>query len=363
MEERMHFLDQMIPEIISDAAKLHLQPDQALAMIEQYKGIIPITIRASDEYKVVWLNVADYQFTEWKFRYSIKQLTTTGGAGERFTTDIDFLSRDHVLADSLYPAGFIFQMSLCGSTLLARALARSPHHIVINEATPLHEGLWQYLTEGWQQPVAPTTESLNLVKNIILAMGRRKSPEQEAYFVKFRSWNVIFIDLIMRAFPDVPSLFLYRDPTEVLVSALHKHPTGYLRFKGSPAAAFMTGYSSAATQEMSYLHYFRSLYVQYFLSVLKSPYQNIVYLNYNKLTKQNFANILQNSFHYTPPASQLALMQTQFDYYSKDDTNSTTFVSDKAKKQKKATSEIHHEVQQHLAPLYEQLECSERNWF
>lgn len=359
----MDSLHKMIPDLISET--VHLRPDQAIAMIEQYKGIIPITVLPSDEYKdkVVWLDVADYQFTEWKFRYSIKQLTTTSQSmATRFTTDIDFLSRDDMLTDSLYPTGFIFHMSRCGSTLLAKALASSPQHLVMSEPTPLHEGLWQYLTKEWQQPVAPTTENLTLVKNLILAMGRRRTAYHSAYFIKFRSWNVIFFDLIMQAFPDVPCLFLYRNPTEVLVSALHKLATGLFRFKDTPAAAFMTGYSTAVTQEMSNQRYLRSLYAQYFLSVLNSSYQNIVYLNYNQLTKQNLAKILQDSFYYTPPSDQLTLMQGQFDYYSKDDTNSTTFVSDQAKKQKKVTPEIHYEVQQHLAPLYEQLESSERNF-
>jgi hypothetical protein len=49
-------------------------------------------------------------------------------------------------------------------------------------------------------------------------MGRQRTSEQKAYFVKFTSYNVLFIDFIKAAFPDVPCLFLYREPGEVLVS-------------------------------------------------------------------------------------------------------------------------------------------------
>ena len=42
------------------------------------------------------------------------------------------------------------------------------------------------------------------------------------YFVKFDSWNTLDLALIRRAFPDVPWIFLYRDPVEVIVSHMRQ---------------------------------------------------------------------------------------------------------------------------------------------
>ncbi len=356
----MNTLEKLLPKLMTTAIQSYLPAETAIQTIRDNRGIIPISILPTQGYQVVWLDVGDYQFSEWKFRYSIKNLVENRSVNQSFTTDIELLRSDNIVKNYFIPTGFIFQMSLCGSTLLAKALAKSPDHFVLNEGSPLHEPLWQYLTDNWQHPVPPTAENRDLIRNLILSIGRQRIPNQNAYFIKFRSWNVIFIDAIMQAFPNTPCLFLYRDPTEVLVSALQKHPKGYLRFKDTAAGAFMTGHSVNDVTQMSYLNYFTSLYTSYFSSILTSSYQNIVYLNYNQLTKQNFPEILQQAFHYTTTCDEMALMQDQFNYYSKDDSQETRFVSDQAQKQQAATPEIRQATEYKLGSLYDQLEQSEK---
>jgi hypothetical protein len=95
-------------------------------------------------------------------------------------------------------------------------------------------------------------------------------------------------------------------------------------------------------------------------AVLNSPYERIAYLNYDRLTKQGFANILRGAFHYTATPDQLTLMQAQFDYYSKDDSGTARFVCDKAKKRNAVTPEIREAVEYKLITLYNQLEQSKK---
>jgi hypothetical protein len=49
-------------------------------------------------------------------------------------------------------------------------------------------------------------------------VGRPRFVEEKHFFVKFDAWHTVQLPLIQRAFPDVPWIFLYRDPIEVLVS-------------------------------------------------------------------------------------------------------------------------------------------------
>ena len=357
----MYPLEQRIPDIIAKAAQSYYPSRTALNLIKQQPGMLPILFLPEANYRVAWLDVGQHPFTEWKFRYAVEAAVQRQSNPQAITTDKCILTYDEVLTDTIYPSGFVFQMSLCGSTLLAKALARLPQHLVLNEGTPLHEPLWQYLTHNWQQPVMMTDKNNTLIRNLILALGRRRLPEQAHYFVKFRSWNVLFFEAIMRAFPDVPCLFLYRDPAEVVVSALKKEPTGYTRFKGTPAAAFMLGCPTEVTAEMGYLDYFVRLYEQYFLSILKAPYKHSVYLNYDQLKRENFAYILERAFSYLPPPKQLLSMQAQFDYYSKDDSGTKRFVSDEVERQNAVTPEIRTAVDRHLVDLYQQLEQSDKN--
>lgn len=54
--------------------------------------------------------------------------------------------------------------------------------------------------------------------------GQPGQPEERRFFVKFESWQATLLPLILRAYPDVPWLFMLRDPVEVIAS--HRVPMG-----------------------------------------------------------------------------------------------------------------------------------------
>lgn len=358
--QKMQSLEQTAAELFQTASLQQLPFDEAVEVIQKHPGIIPVAITAAQQ--VVWLDVGDYQFKEWKFRYSIDNLISQHGIGKCFTTDIQLLAKtDATLSNNLIPRGFIFHMSKCGSTLISKALTQADNHLVINEATPLHENLWQYLTNDWRNPVDWTDNKLRLIRNLILTMGRRRLPDHDQYFVRFRSWNVAFADVIQRAFPDTPCLFMYRDPVEVLASILSKTTTSLPRLKETGAAAFITGVPSTELNDMDNLHYFTSFYKQYLHSSLTKMQSNTRYLNYRQLSKQNLAEILSQTFGYTTTETRLSLMQAQFDTYSKDDSSTISFKSDNREKQKLVTPAIRDAAEQQLMDSYRELEESNIN--
>jgi hypothetical protein len=53
---------------------------------------------------------------------------------------------------------------------------------------------------------------------VMKALGHKRFAEEERFFVKFMAADTLDLPLIMRVFPDVPWLFLYRDPLEILAS-------------------------------------------------------------------------------------------------------------------------------------------------
>jgi hypothetical protein len=91
-------------------------------------------------------------------------------------------------------------------------LAEVPRHRVLSEPPPLN----QFLRETSPAASAQDVEDLRSLVSALGHPGRR----ERRFFVKFTSWNVLRLPLIRRAFPDVPFLFLYRDPVEVMVSNL-----------------------------------------------------------------------------------------------------------------------------------------------
>jgi hypothetical protein len=114
------------------------------------------------------------------------------------------------------PDGFVFHMSRCGSTLVARMLAAVPQHIVVSEAEPL-DSIVQLPLLG---PGLSEDRHIEALRAMIAALGRDRSGRSRRYFVKLDSWHACALPLFRRAFPETPWIFLHRDPLEVLVSQM-----------------------------------------------------------------------------------------------------------------------------------------------
>jgi len=360
------FTDQTMQRLFVQTAK-PLSDAQAHITIRDIPGLIPIGVAELDGDKLIWADVKDYAFPEWRFLESLQTLFTLPQVPDLYATNIDLLrDEDLPLQDSLYPSGFIFHMAKCGSTLLARILERADGNLVVKEGSPLREAsIWPQITEQWTKPAQATAENLCLLRRLILAMGRRRTAQYKRYFFKFTSYNVVFMELIRRAFPDVPCLFMYREPAEVIASMVQKQH-GSLGYKGTAMAAYLTRHSAAETAQMDNLRYFVALEAAFLAAALQCASPGVTYLNYAQLTQPNLKTILTVGFDYPVPADQLQQMATQFAYYSKDEGNTTQFVADKADKQKVVTDAMQALIDQHLTPLYQQLEQSAQNlnrWF
>jgi hypothetical protein len=118
----------------------------------------------------------------------------------------------------LAPSGFIFHMSRCGSTLVGQLLASSPAHRVISEAAPIDAAL----RAGDGHAVFSDETRIAWLQAMIGMLGQPGQPGERRFFVKFDSWHASLLPLIQRAFPEVPWLFMMRDPVEVIVSHLRR---------------------------------------------------------------------------------------------------------------------------------------------
>jgi hypothetical protein len=109
--------------------------------------------------------------------------------------------------------GFIFHMSRCGSTLCAQALAALSENIVLSEAAPVNAVL-----RAPEFGPASMDDSAGWLAGMINAFAQPRWPDERRLFVKFGAANTLDLPIILRAFPQVPWIFLYRDPVEILAS-------------------------------------------------------------------------------------------------------------------------------------------------
>lgn len=311
---------------------------------------------------VYWADIGDYSLREWQYTYTIKHLAQTGAIQNAFTTDLDLLADDAVGAEGIQPSAMVFHIARCGSTLLAKALARVDSHVVVNQGLPLQRGFWARLTDGFHRPLEPTPDNLRAFRNLVLAMTRRRSPAQQTAFVKFVSWNSIYIDFVRQAFPDVPCLFLYRNPAEVIASIV-KSPTPASLAKGSPQAQQIAGPGKPSTRAMSDVEYLAHSCANYFETALANVPHGLRVLNYRSISPENFPAILAHGFRLSLSAADLATASEQFRFHSKDDGDARQFQSDEAVKKKAIAASDQEMIDAICGDLVERLDRCPGNIF
>jgi hypothetical protein len=133
------------------------------------------------------------------------------------------------------PCGFIFHTSRCGSTLLARMLHGSADILAFNEPQPVNALLVNYTKSGYTKTDWAWEQRGNkLLQNLLstyLYSGKK-------IFIKFSSFNLLVLNRIIQLWPDVPIVFLYRNPIEVVVSNLEKQG-GFLLKRHNPLLKYI----------------------------------------------------------------------------------------------------------------------------
>jgi len=152
-------------------------------------GGLPISLDADGNAE--WIDADDLPLPEPFFEDSVRAILRNPYAR--------FSRRVAPLPDaSAPPAGLIFHVSRCGSTLAARMLSAAGLR-VLSEPPPLDVSIQSGQTAR--------------IRSIAAALGAGRP-----YILKLDAWHIHALPLLREAFPDTPWIFLYRDPVEVLAS-------------------------------------------------------------------------------------------------------------------------------------------------
>ena len=192
-------------------------------MTERPAAWVPSAIRRTANGPMVdWCHLGDLRFTAPFFEQTI------GSAMKHpfnllfgHSTPLAVLAAEADKSPDLKLSGLIFHMSRCGSTVVSQMLAALPGNVVLSEPAPVD----QILRLADRCTNAPDGELIQCLRGMMVALGRRRHQDERDLFIKLDAWHVLLLPLIRRAFPDVPWIFLYRDPLEVLASLSRSRPS------------------------------------------------------------------------------------------------------------------------------------------
>jgi hypothetical protein len=136
----------------------------------------------------------------------------------RHQTSMEVLSRVDQTRPGMKPTGLIFHSSRPGSRLLLRMLAAVPANACLSEAQPLDS----LLRAKRFNPAVTEAQRVEWVRLIVSCLAGPGREGERHLFIKFHAWNIFDLRIIRLAFPDVPWIFVYRDPDEELISQMNQ---------------------------------------------------------------------------------------------------------------------------------------------
>lgn len=143
----------------------------------------------------------------------------------------------------------IFHCARCGSTLLARMLELEPENRVFAEPASLPRFL------GANEAALMRGEAVSGLRTFIQAFGLEPSAQERRLILKLTSRSIAYLPAFRAAFPEVPFIYLFREPAEV-VASICATPPAFLRGDQRDSVAASFGATSAGLAEMNPAEWF-----------------------------------------------------------------------------------------------------------
>ena len=302
---------------------------------------------------VDWCDLRGIAFREPFFMQTVARWAsepTDGGEPLRpvIRTTLSTLEAVDGVGECLKPSGFIFHMSRCGSTVLSRLFGVVPDTFVISEADPINTFLEANPDELNEAAL------IACLRLMIRALGRKRFEDERHYVVKFSSWNVRRLALLRAAFPDVPWVFVYRAPIEVISSVLKGSP-GWMQLQRFPAEAeYLLGVPAVECAAMPPEQFCARVLAGFCQAALDGDDGKTLFVNYTDLPDVAWGAVARH-FGIPLAAEHAARMREDARYYAKD-TERRPFVADDARK-RVVTPEVAALADRWLGGIYTELQA------
>ena len=254
------------------------------------------------------------------------------------------------MKEELRPAGFIFHMSRCGSTLLSNGLRAIHPSLVFSEPQAISDVLTAVNTGR----LGGAGQSDDLLRGIMRAFGQRTGSEDAALILKFSSWNILHMARFRRLWPDVPCVIVVRDPGEVAVSCLEAPPGWLRKQKHSRQAVGLLGEQLAAARIGTDAEFCSQVLGQFLEVAEEQSDDRCVVLDYKNLNALRMIEVAK-MFGLRPSAEDVANVEASMAIYSKDPSGKRAFVEDDQAKKSKVTAELQRALAKLAQPIYYRL--------
>jgi hypothetical protein len=215
-----------------------------------------------------------------------------------------------------------------------------------------------------------------LLRSVISALGQPRLGVEENYIIRFSPFNVLALPFIKKVFPEVPWIFLYRHPLEVVVSDLidletYKHISGLVRQILNLSASDITRISPEHSHLAKEILDFSASEIatmsdEEFLARRNRAYSQMAYhyfdpkttllINYNQLLSESGLSQVIDFFKIEVSDAEMVKMLDNLKVYSKENIRQKVYKDDRENKQKIASKKVRDLVDRWAMEPYLKLE-------
>ena len=324
------------------------------------QGWLPIGITfdrlpaiASDA-KVRWIEIGSERIAEPFLEHTIARLRERTPTTKEIDTPLDTLIQFGKRLPAVRPAGMIFHVSHCGSTLLANAMRTAEEAAVISESRaitsvlrPYAEPPGNYLRQRWDRT------RRDLLDALFATHACCRTGEPEKLIIKCTSVDILSMPLVRAWWPDVPCVVVVRDPIEVLVANL----VGgwWMDLKRNPALArdILPWTADISLDDIGDEEYCARVLAELQRAALVALDGNCRVIDYEDLSSQRMRQLGEFFGLRLPYDPQEFLAPLR--WYSKDPARKLPFRDDRQEKRKLATQSVIDAAARWARPTYEEL--------
>lgn len=284
---------------------------------------------------VRWVDLSGVAFNEPFFHHTVNR---AGGRRSMMTA----LGESPAGAEppSIAPSAFIFHVSRCGSTLLCNIFRALNRTHVVAEPQPImallsaySETPGPYAAEEWAQ------KRDQLLRQMMQGLGQPPMGSASRYIVKFTSYCAARMDIIRSLWPEVPIVFLVRDPVEVMVSNLNRAP-GWMKLRERPQQLRNLFGWADESHPVSREEFCARAFGQLCQSALRHKGPRSMVMDYQDLISGGWNRVFAFLGLDAPDAGEQLRIAEATKTYSKDAAGEVRFEPDAREKRDRVTPEI-----------------------
>lgn len=304
------------------------------------------------EASVRWMEFGKTALAEPFFQHTVTRLKASAPPPREIDTDLDAVVIEGERRGRSAPAGFIFHVSRCGSSLVANGLRLARGIQVLAEARPMTSLFLPYAATGSDYAERHWIVHRSRLAHALASLfSHYRRGSSEAIVVKWTSVNSVMVSEIRAVWPDTPCVFVVRNPLEVLVANLQ--PGGLIETRRSVFAAHLMG--SPASHRFANMRdeeYGARVIGHYMTMAIVADDRNRL-IDYDDINPRTLG-IIAKHFGLTVPRTESS-WRPVFERHAKDPLGKRRFRDDRQRKLRKASKSAREAIERWAFPVYESL--------